>query len=63
MLSDEPSGIGYTGSLVDLPSNVVPHFGGTNVAYGDGHAQFQHLEIVGDNWLNYHAGDGIIPGQ
>ena len=63
MLSEEPNGFSFTGDIGDPGSSVVPHSGGMNVAYGDGHAKFQHIEIVGDNWLNAHAGDGVIPGQ
>ena len=63
MLCDEPAGIGYTGSLIDPPASAVPHSGGLNVAYGDGHAKFHRMEAADENYLNRHAGDGIIPGQ
>jgi prepilin-type N-terminal cleavage/methylation domain-containing protein/prepilin-type processing-associated H-X9-DG protein len=63
MLSDEPSGIGYTGSLIDPPSSAVPHSGGLNVAYGDGHAVFHRIEVADQNYVPDHAGDGVILGQ
>lgn len=59
MLSEEPAGIGYAGSVSDLPMSAVPHSSGMNVAYGDGHAKFHRMEVAGDNYLWHHAGDGL----
>src|SRR5205823_3476807 len=42
MLYDEPIGCGFTGNPGDPPASVIPHSGGVNVAYGDGHAKFHH---------------------
>lgn len=64
ILLDEPGGFGFTGNLADPLSGAVPHSGGTNVAYGDGHAKYHHLKKAdGGNWLGSHSGDGIISGQ
>jgi prepilin-type N-terminal cleavage/methylation domain-containing protein/prepilin-type processing-associated H-X9-DG protein len=63
MISEEPAGIGFTGSVTDLPSIAVPHSSGMNVAYGDGHAKFHRMEAADENYLNRHAGDGLYPGQ
>jgi prepilin-type N-terminal cleavage/methylation domain-containing protein/prepilin-type processing-associated H-X9-DG protein len=63
VVSEEPAGIGFTGSVIDLPSSVVPHSSGMNVAYADGHAKFHRMEAVNENYLNEHAGDGLYPGQ
>jgi prepilin-type N-terminal cleavage/methylation domain-containing protein/prepilin-type processing-associated H-X9-DG protein len=63
MLWDEPSGFRYTGSLADPPLSTVPHSGGQNVAYGDGHSHFYHLEGGPGNPLGWHLGDGLYPGQ
>jgi prepilin-type N-terminal cleavage/methylation domain-containing protein/prepilin-type processing-associated H-X9-DG protein len=64
MLSEEPQGYGFIGNLADPPASAVPHSGGMNVAYGDGHAKFHRMEVAqGSSYLLYHAGDGIYPGQ
>jgi prepilin-type processing-associated H-X9-DG protein len=64
MLWDEPNGGGYTGSVGDPPASAVPHFGGSNVGYGDGHAKFVRLETANGLWvLGMHSGDGLFPGQ
>jgi general secretion pathway protein G len=65
MLAEEPDDWAYTGSVTDLPSSVVPHFGGLNLAYGDGHAKYHHLEAADGqgNYMFRHAGDGLYPGQ
>jgi prepilin-type processing-associated H-X9-DG protein len=64
MLADEPTGLGFIGSVADPPASEVPHSGGLNVAYGDGHAKFQRLETADGNWgLAAHCGDGLYPGQ
>jgi prepilin-type N-terminal cleavage/methylation domain-containing protein/prepilin-type processing-associated H-X9-DG protein len=48
--------------LVDAPGGA--HSGGMNVAYGDGHAKYEHPDQSDSrNWLGDHAGDGVIPGQ
>ena len=59
MISEETAGIGYTGSVADLPPSAVPHSSGMNVAYGDGHAKFHRMEASDENYLNRHAGDGL----
>jgi prepilin-type N-terminal cleavage/methylation domain-containing protein/prepilin-type processing-associated H-X9-DG protein len=64
MLSDQPNGFTFTGNIGDPPASVVPHTGGQNVAYGDGHAKFYRLDTAdGVAPLRRHAGDGVIPGQ
>ena len=64
MLHDTPAGVGFTGSIADPPSSAVPHSGGVNVAYGDGHAKYHRMEQAdGNNYLIAHAGDGLYPGQ
>jgi len=65
MITDEPGGCFFTGNLADPPASAVPHSGGLNVAYGDGHAKYHHLEKSNkdDCYLNAHVGDGIYPGQ
>lgn len=64
VLADEPTGYGFSGSVADPPASEVPHFGGLNIAYGDGHAKFQRLETADGNWgLATHCGDGLFPGQ
>jgi prepilin-type N-terminal cleavage/methylation domain-containing protein/prepilin-type processing-associated H-X9-DG protein len=60
MLSEEPQGVGFTGNLADPPASAVPHSGGMNVAYGDGHAKFHRMEVAeGHSYIAYHAGDGL----
>ena len=60
MITDEPDGSGFTGNIADPPTSAAPHFGGLNVAYGDGHARYHHLEAAdGDHYLWAHAGDGL----
>jgi prepilin-type N-terminal cleavage/methylation domain-containing protein/prepilin-type processing-associated H-X9-DG protein len=64
MLSELPNGWGFTGNLGDPPASVVPHSGGMNVAYGDGHAKFYRTETAdGGAPLTHHIGDGLYPGQ
>jgi prepilin-type N-terminal cleavage/methylation domain-containing protein/prepilin-type processing-associated H-X9-DG protein len=65
MLAEEPDDWAYIGNVTDLPSNVVPHFGGLNLAYGDGHAKYHHLEAADGqgNYMFRHAGDGVYSGQ
>jgi prepilin-type N-terminal cleavage/methylation domain-containing protein/prepilin-type processing-associated H-X9-DG protein len=61
MLADLPAGLGFTGNIGDPPSSAVPHTGGQNVAYGDGHVKFYRLETAdGDNNLGIHMGDGVF---
>ena len=57
---DEPQGFPFTGNIGDPPSSAVPHSGGLNIAYGDGHAKFHRMEVAeGHSYIAYHAGDGI----
>jgi prepilin-type N-terminal cleavage/methylation domain-containing protein/prepilin-type processing-associated H-X9-DG protein len=64
MLCDEPDGWQFGGNITDPPPSVVPHFGGLNVAYGDGHARYHHLAAAdGSHYLFAHVGDGLSPGQ
>jgi prepilin-type N-terminal cleavage/methylation domain-containing protein/prepilin-type processing-associated H-X9-DG protein len=64
MISEEPAGLDFTGNLADPPASAVPHFGGMNVAYGDGHAKYHRMETNdGGNYLGAHSGDGVVPGQ
>jgi prepilin-type N-terminal cleavage/methylation domain-containing protein/prepilin-type processing-associated H-X9-DG protein len=63
MLWDQPNGWGFTGNIADPPASEVPHSGGQNVGYGDGHAKYYRLEKA-DTWLLLrHSGDGLFPGQ
>jgi prepilin-type N-terminal cleavage/methylation domain-containing protein/prepilin-type processing-associated H-X9-DG protein len=63
MISEEPAGLDFTGNLADPPASAVPHFGGMNVAYGDGHAKYHRMEKNdGGNYLGAHSGDGVVPG-
>jgi prepilin-type processing-associated H-X9-DG protein len=64
MLADQPTGSWFTGNLADPPSSAVPHSGGLNLAYGDGHAKYHHLEAAaGYPSMFAHVGDGLYPGQ
>jgi prepilin-type N-terminal cleavage/methylation domain-containing protein/prepilin-type processing-associated H-X9-DG protein len=65
MLTDEPGGCFFAGNIADPPTSVAPHSGGLNIAYGDGHTRYHHLERADkdDCYLNAHVGDGIYPGQ
>lgn len=64
MLADEPDGWGFTGNIADPPVGAVPHSGGLNVAYGDGHARYHRLQAAdGSHGLFAHTGDGLYPGQ
>ena len=64
MLWDEPAGWGFTGDNVDPPSSAVPHSGGLNVVYGDGHVKYYRNEAAtGGNTISIHAGDGLYPDQ
>jgi prepilin-type N-terminal cleavage/methylation domain-containing protein/prepilin-type processing-associated H-X9-DG protein len=56
----DPSGF-FSGNLSDPPSSIMPHTGGSNVAYGDGHVKFYRLEA--DDGPGRHVGDGVFPGQ
>jgi prepilin-type N-terminal cleavage/methylation domain-containing protein/prepilin-type processing-associated H-X9-DG protein len=60
MLWDQPVGCGFTGNVVHPPANAVPHSGGLNVAYGDGHVKYHHIEAA-DGYCSMvpHIGDGI----
>ena len=60
MLWDQPIACSYTGSVIDPPASVVPHSGGLNVAYGDGHVKHHHIEAA-DGYCSMvpHIGDGI----
>jgi prepilin-type N-terminal cleavage/methylation domain-containing protein/prepilin-type processing-associated H-X9-DG protein len=63
MLWDQPDG--YSSNAADPPSGAVPHSGGLNVAYGDGHAKFYRMGTTGaeaEYWFE-HSGDGLYPGQ
>ena len=63
MLWDQPDG--YSNNANDPPSEVVPHSGGLNVAYGDGHAKYYRMGSTGpeaEYWFE-HSGDGLYEGQ
>jgi prepilin-type N-terminal cleavage/methylation domain-containing protein/prepilin-type processing-associated H-X9-DG protein len=63
MLWDQPDG--YSNNANDPPSDVVPHSGGLNVAYGDGHAKYYRMGSTGSDaeyWFE-HSGDGLYPDQ
>jgi prepilin-type N-terminal cleavage/methylation domain-containing protein/prepilin-type processing-associated H-X9-DG protein len=63
MLFDQPLGCGFTGNIGDPPASEVPHSGGGNVAYGDGHAKFLRKERANGECAGIpHIGDGILPG-
>jgi prepilin-type processing-associated H-X9-DG protein len=64
MLWDEPAGSGFTGNIGDPPSSAVPHSGGQNVTYGDGHVKYYRLEAAsGAITIGLHCGDGLYPDQ
>jgi prepilin-type N-terminal cleavage/methylation domain-containing protein/prepilin-type processing-associated H-X9-DG protein len=64
MLWDEPAPFMFTGNLSDPPASTVPHSGGMNVAYGDGHVKFYRTETAdGGGNITRHLGDGLFPGQ
>jgi prepilin-type N-terminal cleavage/methylation domain-containing protein/prepilin-type processing-associated H-X9-DG protein len=64
MLGEALNGFGITGNLSDPPASLVPHFGGMNVAYGDGHVKFYRTETAdGGASITRHIGDGVFPGQ
>ena len=64
MLEDQPDGKGFTGNVADPPTGAAPHSGGLDLAYGDGHVKYHHLETAeGGVYLGYHAGDGLYPDQ
>jgi prepilin-type processing-associated H-X9-DG protein len=64
MLREEPDGFGFTGNLGDPLPRAIPHAGGMNVAYGDGHVKFYRMETAdGGSPLIRHIGDGLFPGQ
>lgn len=64
MLHDLPGGWLFAGNLGDPPTSAVPHSGGLNVAYGDGHAKYYRLEAAdGTSYPHRHAGDGIYADQ
>ncbi len=61
MLWDEPNGFTFTGSIGDPPASAVPHSGGVNIAYGDGHAKFFRMKTAdGNASVLAHMGDGIL---
>jgi prepilin-type N-terminal cleavage/methylation domain-containing protein/prepilin-type processing-associated H-X9-DG protein len=63
MLWDQPDG--YSVNATDPPAGAVPHSGGLNVAYGDGHAKFYRMGTTGKDaeyWFE-HSGDGLYEGQ
>ncbi len=63
MLFDEPDG--FSNNPVDPPADAVPHSGGLNVAYGDGHAKYYRMGTTGPEaayWYE-HSGDGLYLGQ
>jgi prepilin-type processing-associated H-X9-DG protein len=62
MLREYPDGGGFTGNLGDPPTSTIPHAGGMNVAYGDGHVKFYRLETA-DGSIFRHIGDGLFEGQ
>jgi prepilin-type N-terminal cleavage/methylation domain-containing protein/prepilin-type processing-associated H-X9-DG protein len=60
MLHDTPAGVGLTDNVTDPPSSVVPHSGGLNVAYGDGHVKYHRVDATDrNNYLIPHGGDGL----
>jgi prepilin-type N-terminal cleavage/methylation domain-containing protein/prepilin-type processing-associated H-X9-DG protein len=64
MLREQPNGFGFTGNVADPPASAIPHFGGMNVAYGDGHVKFYRIETAdGSAPQIRHSGDGLFPGQ
>jgi prepilin-type N-terminal cleavage/methylation domain-containing protein/prepilin-type processing-associated H-X9-DG protein len=64
MLSEEPTGYTFTSNISDPPASIVPHSGGMNIAYGDGHAKFFRMEAAdGSANIVHHLGDGLFPGQ
>jgi prepilin-type processing-associated H-X9-DG protein len=67
MLYDEPFGCeSFAVNLADPPSSAVPHSGGFNVAFGDGHVKFHRMETAWTEYACYPiaiSGNGIYPGQ
>jgi prepilin-type N-terminal cleavage/methylation domain-containing protein/prepilin-type processing-associated H-X9-DG protein len=64
ILRESPNGGGFTGNLADPPASAIPHFGGMNVAYGDGHVKFYRIETAdGSAPQIRHSGDGLFEGQ
>jgi prepilin-type N-terminal cleavage/methylation domain-containing protein/prepilin-type processing-associated H-X9-DG protein len=64
MLSEMPNGFTFTGNLGDPPASAIPHSGGMNMGYGDGHAKFYRMETADGAALQVrHSGDGLFPGQ
>jgi prepilin-type processing-associated H-X9-DG protein len=63
MLWDIPAG--YSFNAADPPADRVPHSGGLNVAYGDGHAKYYRMGTAGPDagFWESHSGDGVYPGQ
>jgi prepilin-type processing-associated H-X9-DG protein len=63
MLWDDPEGFAI--NAIDPPSDALPHSGGLNVAYGDGHARYYRMGTHGPEAEYYfeHSGDGLYPGQ
>jgi prepilin-type N-terminal cleavage/methylation domain-containing protein/prepilin-type processing-associated H-X9-DG protein len=60
---DQPDG--YSPNANDPPGDAVPHSGGLNVAYGDGHAKYYRVGTTGpeaEYWFE-HSGDGLYPDQ
>ena len=64
MLREYPSAIvEVNGNLIDPPVSAVPHAGGLNIAYGDGHVKFYRMEDAGGPGITRHSGDGLFEGQ
>ncbi len=64
MIWDEPNGFTFTGNIADPPASAVPHSGGLNIAYGDGHVKSLRMERADGNANVFaHLGDGLYAGQ
>jgi prepilin-type N-terminal cleavage/methylation domain-containing protein/prepilin-type processing-associated H-X9-DG protein len=66
MFFDEPYGCGFRGNIADPPASAMPHSGGLNAAYGDGHTKYYRMEsstVENTCYVTAHAGDGIFPDQ
>jgi prepilin-type processing-associated H-X9-DG protein len=63
MLMDEPHG--HSNNALDPLPDAVPHSGGLNVAYGDGHVKYYRMGTTGleGDYRFEHSGDGLYPGQ
>src|SRR5207245_6636584 len=63
MLWDDPEG--FSTNAIDPPSDALPHSGGLNVAYSDGHVKYYRMGTHGleaGYWFE-HSGDGLYHGQ